>query len=866
MNDALTGMFLVPAVAMAVVAAPVEEVRDAQGRTPLMQAVLKSHRASNAAAALAMIKGGADVNARDHDGNTPLMLVSSIRYYNHEMRSSLPVIKALVEAGADAYALNPDGMNLLELAVCQKDMADASVVAYLRSLGLELSLNGKLAEACANNNVPKVKEYLAAGADPDFARAFPLYICMSAGTNYQPHDEEIMALLLQAGANPNLRVRDLMRCCVHGGPSMHILLDAGMDIHLAGEELADFVALVWRREGAFPNRTFSRLVRLGADVNAPNTYGPLLCWSAEKWSEHDARRVAYLLSIGANPALKDADGRTALDIAREHGRQDIIPMLENPAAPHPFTTHGVDVPVPGRRRCGGTPLTKAAHDGDVEKVKALLAAGADVEALGDAWGGNTALWYALFKGHSEVAEVLLNQYYARFGKVGTSARGITTAAHVARGSAHLSCSQIRGEHGRIPLHEAVIDRDVERVNCYAWREEEKQAVDDAGNSPMHYLTYGGGNVVQQDVDTARALVKHGADINARNLKGETPLHCIQGVGRDWIEASPTDVLARYLISAGADVQARTHAGLNALELAMCLRDSWPMGSKNPISDSPNPVVKLLAEQGLNASADALLIGAAAANDVEAVKRLLAAGANPNAYGKDAPNALAACLSTVMEHSPHEQEIAALLLAAGADPNLAARDIVYRAQWSSGDMYSLMFEHGLNLCHVPEPALRELVASLKHRGTTQEYQILVQHGAPVWDAAQLAAEMRAAVLAGDERAIYRVHNQYYPTQTPLPGEIPAPFADGKNIGGDALMLACAVGNMDVVRILLCMECNVEGTDAAGRTPIEYAAAHGFDEIVYLLLNAGAKRIPQAMQLAEQYGQKHVAGILRQFVQQ
>ncbi len=866
MNRLVISVLLAPAVGLVALAESADTPRDAQGRTPLMQVLMKCHRSGNAEKAFEMIEAGADVNARDSAGNTPLMLVSSIRYYNHEMRSSLPVIKALAEAGADVHALNPDGMNLLELAMCQKDVADAAVVAYLRSLGLELSLNGKLAEACARNDVPKVKEYLAAGADPNFARAFPLYICMSAATHCQPHDEEIMALLLQAGANPNLRVRDLMRCCVHGGANMHLLLDAGMDIHLAGEELADFVALVWRREGAFPNPLFSRLIRLGADVNAPNTYGPLLCWSAEKWSEHDARRVAYLLSIGADPTQKDKKGRTALDVAREHGRQDIIPMLENPAAPHPITTHGVDVPAPGQRRCGGTPLTQAADDGDVEKVKTLLAAGADVEALSDAWGGNTALCEALRWRHHKVADVLMNQYYARYNKVGTSARGIITAAHVARGREHLSCSLIRGEQGRIPLHEAVIDNDIERVACFAWREEEKSAVDDAGNTPLHYLTYGGSICPDDDVATARALMRHKPDINARNHRGETPLHCIQGVGKEWIECTPTDILVRYLVSAGADVHARTNAGLNALELAMCLKSSWPMGSITPVAKSTSPVVRFLAEQGLTASVDALLIGAAAANDVPAVKRLLAAGANPNAYGKDAPNALAACLSTVMEHSPHEQEIAALLLAAGADPNLAARDILYRARWSSGDMYSLMFEHGLNLCHVPEPELRWLVASLKHCNDTQNYEILVQHGAPAWNAVQLAAAMRAAVLAADERAIYRVHNQYYPSQTPLPGEIPAPFADGKNTGGDALMLACALGNMDVVRILLCMECNVEGTDAAGRTPIEYAAAHGFDEIVYLLLNAGAKRIPQALQLAEQYGQKHVAGILRQFIKQ
>ena len=98
---------------------------------------------------------------------------------------------------------------------------------------------------------------------------------------------------------------------------------------------------------------------------------------------------------------------------------------------------------------------------------------------------------------------------------------------------------------------------------------------------------------------------------------------------------------------------------------------------------------------------------------------------------------------------------------------------------------------------------------------------------------------------------------------MPGIIPAPFADGKNTGGHALILAAALGKADMLRILLCA-CNVEATDAAGRTAIEYAAANGYDDIVYLLLNAGAKRINEALQLAEQYGYPAVAGLLRPFV--
>lgn len=48
---------------------------------------------------------------------------------------------------------------------------------------------------------------------------------------------------------------------------------------------------------------------------------------------------------------------------------------------------------------------------------------------------------------------------------------------------------------------------------------------------------------------------------------------------------------------------------------------------------------------------------------------------------------------------------------------------------------------------------------------------------------------------------------------------------------------------------------------GRTALEYAAASNHAEVVQILLRAGATRIPQALQLAEQYGAQTTAAILR-----
>lgn len=864
MNKAAYIFMMAPVAGLVAQAEPVAEPRDEHGRTPLMRA-LAHHTMPPLVQIKALIDAGAAVNARDTEGNTPLMYVPSLRGYSHEEPSYLPVVKLLVESGADVHALNPDGLNLLELAVCQKDTEDAPVVEYLQSFGLQLSLNGQLAAACAQNNVPRVKELLAAGADPNFARAFSLYICMGVGTHYMPHDAEIVQLLLAAGANPNLRVRDLMFCCTHGGPSMLPLLEAGMHIRYAGDEMsaadfADVAARSWCTENGFPKLVFSRLIRMGADINACSRQYPPLCYSASKHSGHGRRHIAYLLSIGADPSLKDSQGRTALDIAREHGRTDIIPLLENPQALHPATTYGVDVPTKFPR-CGGTPLTRAASQGDYAQVQALIEAGADLEALSDEWAGSTALANALLGKHHEVV-LHLKDAEANTEKVHFTEFGTNTALHELRslawpGRAFIG-GQKRGFRGRTPLM-LVAHRGLPEVLSRLIYDSEVNATDAEGNTAMHHSNYG----TAEHIECARKLVAAGADINARNHKGETPLHRAEGIGWEWGESALTDAYVRYLLSAGADAHACTAYGMNALELAMCQPNSWPHGSLNPVADSPNPIVPLLVEQGLSCSQNALLIGAAAADDVAAVKRLLGQGANPNAYGPHGPHALAACQGNLFVLKEHDVEITELLLAAGANPTLATQQLLQHVYlYMRPQTFPRLFQAGWNVLAAPAEQLREYMAAA-HQHRPEIHQLFVQHGAPAWNAAALAAELRAAIENSDSRAVYRVHNDYFPMDTPLPGTIPSPFADGKNTGGHALILAAALGKADMLRILLC-SCNIEATDAAGRTAIEYAAANGYDDIVYLLLNAGAKRVREALHLAEQYGYPAVAGLLRPFV--
>ena len=149
------------------------------------------------------------------------------------------------------------------------------------------------------------------------------------------------------------------------------------------------------------------LIDAGAAVNTPNHYGitPLLQASRSG----DAPLIVALLKAGADPAANHPDGETPLMAASRTGHVDAVRRL---------LEAGVNVnAVDGYQQ--ETALMWAAAEGHVDVVKALLAAGADpnrkghVNALEERkhadypTGGFTALMFAVRNGHEEVAKALV---------------------------------------------------------------------------------------------------------------------------------------------------------------------------------------------------------------------------------------------------------------------------------------------------------------------------------------------------------------------------------------------------------------------------------------------------------------------------
>ena len=128
------------------------------------------------------------------------------------------------------------------------------------------------------------------------------------------------------------------------------------------------------------------LISHGADVNARNVYGytPLMMAS---YNGH-AKVVEALLDAGADKELKDLWGETALDIARRENKGDVVAILERrsarrqrqaaAAAEEASATKKKELSAEEQKKQNKA-LYDAAQKGDMGKLEAAIAAGAEVD-------------------------------------------------------------------------------------------------------------------------------------------------------------------------------------------------------------------------------------------------------------------------------------------------------------------------------------------------------------------------------------------------------------------------------------------------------------------------------------------------------
>jgi len=173
-----------------------------------------------------------------------------------------------------------------------------------------------LVEAVLAGDSGSVASLLGSGISPDSRDegSTPLYNAAAQG------EIELVALLLRAGADPNLRSAGeqegtpLCAAACHGHVEIvRILLGGGADPNLREDEW--WTPLRWA--AAHGHDEVARML-LGTAAN-PDLGGPLP-EAARRGSLAVART---LLAHGADPCATDPDGRTALEIAEEWAEMDV---------------------------------------------------------------------------------------------------------------------------------------------------------------------------------------------------------------------------------------------------------------------------------------------------------------------------------------------------------------------------------------------------------------------------------------------------------------------------------------------------------------------------------------------------------------
>jgi uncharacterized protein len=259
----------------------------------------------------------------------------------------------------------------------------------------------------------------------------------------------------------------------------------------------------------------------------------------------------------------------------------------------------------GSARGGDLRLVEAAQQQDQEGVRALL--GQHVDVNGPQGDGATALHWAAYWDDAVTADLLL---HAGANVNAANDLGVTPLALASSG---VMAEKLLAAGAKPNLAGA------------------------SGESPLMAAARAG------RVDVARALLEHGADANAReNVRGQTALM--------WAVSQRHPDVVRLLLEHGADVHARTRSN------PQLVYTGEPSGAGRSRTDW---VMRTVDRGGSTA-----LLFAARQGELESARLLLAAGASPNETGPDRMSAL------VMASYSGHGEFAAWLLTKDANPNSA----------------------------------------------------------------------------------------------------------------------------------------------------------------------------------------------------
>ncbi len=574
-----------------------------------------------------LLENGADADAQDNDGLTPLLLST--------LRGSTEATKLLLAHGADAGLADKSKCTPLMQATRN---GNTECVRILLEHGAKDSYTRRqrttaLMQAASKGSADCIKLLLAAGSKVnarDDDRMSPL--CFAA----QYGNLECLQLLLEAGAK--VQVRDtqgnspLMYAVQNGHPDCaRLLIEKGAKVNDADNAAA---SVLMQAAEAGHEDCVQLLLEHGAVVSGTTPNGDTALSLAVHYNHADC--VKLLLEHGADPAQKNKNGYTLMHFAtinagaacvqllceagapvNSAGKDGITPLVcaiendhrdESQAIIQLLLQHGADInhgtgmektlaqasaqtlqlllqkglDINYRTAGGETLLHLAAAQDDMSAMALLLQKGADLEATDKQ--GLTPLHYAAAGGSHHSVVWLLD-------------KGANINALTAKGSSVYQCAAAGGNvpllkylaaKGQSPHHlnhqqmtalhiAAADDRSTYSVAEHLIEQGlNPNAADADGKTPLMYTSCSG---------FMQTLLKHGADIHARDKEGRTALH--------HAALNNERHLYQALVKEGADPHAADHHGKTPLMLAKEAKQKQDdaMYEKQPDSDPMGDILR-----------------------------------------------------------------------------------------------------------------------------------------------------------------------------------------------------------------------------------------------------------------------------------